>query len=359
LDAEALFTLAQWHGLAPLVWDSLSALAGASLPAAISEPFETAVRSNALHNLSLIRRLVHLLDLLQTNGVVCLPYKGPAVAAQAYGQPLLRQMADLDLLVRPEQVGAARDLLVADGFRQTWPAGPLSPQQEASHLRSKYNLSLVRARDQLLVELHWTLTPNYLRIPPKPLELWDGLEEVTLAGRRWLAFAPARLLLILCVHGGNHCWPRLNWVCDVAELLRRIPALDWPALAAEADQWGCRRILHLGVLLANDLLEAPLPPAARAALDQDHAARQLAARCARRLRRYPVEWVGRLEEPLFHLRMRERWRDRARYCLAMAAPTVRDWRYLPLPGPLAPLYYLVRPARLALEYGLGWRRQDI
>jgi hypothetical protein len=281
------------------------------------------------------------------------------VAAQAYGQPLLRQIADLDVLVRPEQVGAARDLLVADGFRQTWPAGPLSPQQEASHLRSKYNLSLLHARDQLVVELHWTITPNYLRIPPNPLELWDGLEEVTLAGRRWPAFAPARLLLILCVHGGNHCWLRLNWVCDVAELLRRNPALDWPALAAEAERWGCRRILHLGLLLARDLLAAPLPPGAQAAVGQDHAAAHLAAGCARRLRRYPVAWLGRLEEPLFHLRMRERWRDRARYCLAMAGPTVRDWRYLPLPEPLAPLYYLVRPARLALEYGLGWRRQDI
>jgi len=46
LDAEALFTLAQWHGLTPLVWDSLSALGGATLPAAVSGPFETAVRSN-------------------------------------------------------------------------------------------------------------------------------------------------------------------------------------------------------------------------------------------------------------------------------------------------------------------------
>ena len=57
--------------------------------------------------------------------------------------------------------------------------------------------------------------------------------------------------------------------------------------------------------------------------------------------------------------MRERWSDRARYVLAMGRPTIRDWRYLPLPEPLAPLYYLVRPARLFIEHGLGRRRQDI
>src|SRR5207253_975904 len=160
LDAAALFSLAEWHGVTPLVWASLSGMAGASLPIDLSASFEAAVRGNALRNLNLIRRLDHVLDLLQTHGIPCLPYKGPA-----------------------------------------------------------------------------------------------------LAGRPWPAFAPARLLLILCVHGANHCWLRLNWLCDVAELLRRNPALDWPALAAEAERWGCRRILTLGLLLAHDLLDAPLPPA--------------------------------------------------------------------------------------------------
>jgi Uncharacterised nucleotidyltransferase len=359
IDAGALFSLAQWHSVTPLVWTSLLAIAGASLPAAITAPFEAAVKSNALRNLYLTRRLIRLLDLLQSNGIPALAYKGPALAVQAYGLPSLRQFADLDLLVRPELVSAARALLLADGFQQTWPAGALSPRQEASHRRGKYNLALRHASDQLVLELHWTITPNYLRIPPAPAELWEGLEEITLAGRRLPAFAPARLLLILCVHGGNHCWLRLNWVCDVAELVRRNPTLDWPALAGLAERWGCMRMLRLGLLLANDLLDAPLPAEARAALGQDHAAERLAAQAARRLSCDPVEWLGRFEEPAFHLRMRERWADRARYYLAMASPTVRDWRYLPLPEPLAPFYYLVRPARLFIEHGLGWRRQDL
>jgi len=359
LESQALFTLAQWHGVTPLVWANLPALAGSALPIGLTAPFEAAVSSNTLRNLYLTRRLIRLLDLLQSNGIAALAYKGPALEVQAYRQPSLRQFSDLDVLVRPEQVGAARAVLQAQGFRQTWPAGPLSPRQDASHLRSKYNLALSDAADQLALELHWSITPNYLRIPPTPAELWDGLEEITVAGRRLLAFAPARLLLILCVHGSNHCWLRLNWVCDVAELLRRNPTLDWPALASLAERWGCRRMLRWGVLLAHELLDAPLPPEARAALGQDQQAERLVAQAARRLACYPVEWLGRLEEPAFHLRMRERWSDRARYVLAMGSPTIRDWRYLPLPEPLAPLYYLVRPARLFIEHGLGWRRQDI
>src|SRR3712207_8653927 len=36
-----------------------------------------------------------------------------------------------------------------------------------------------------------------------------------------------RSLLILCVHGTKHIWGRLSWICDVAELLRTQPDMDW------------------------------------------------------------------------------------------------------------------------------------
>ncbi len=358
IDSGALFDLAQWHGVTPLVWANLSTIGAAALPATLVGPFETAVKSNTLRNLYLTRRLFRLIDVFTTNSIPALAYKGPVLALQAYGQPSLRQFSDLDLIVHPDDVDRARALLLADGFHQTWPAGKLSPRQEASHRRSKYNLAFKHATDQLDLELHWTVTPNYLRIPPTPADLWAGLEEITLAGRRLPTFASGRLLLMLCVHGANHCWLRLNWVCDVAELARRNPALDWPALAGEAGRWGCQRILRIGLWLAGELVGLELPAAALEALGRDPEAERLVVQAARRLRCYPVEWLRRFEEPAFHLRMRERWADRARYGLAMATPTTRDWDYWPLPEPLAPLYYLVRPARLFVEHGLRWRRED-
>ena len=162
----------------------------------------------------------------------------------------------------------------------------------------------------------------------------------------------------MCVHAANHCWLHLNWVCDVAELVRRHPALDWPALMAEARRWGCQRILHLGLILAAELLELELPASVQQALAGDTAAQRLAAQAAHRLTRYPSYWLRPFEEPLFHLRMREQPADRLRYGLGMLTPTVKDWTYLPLPDWLAPLYYLVRPARLIIDHGLRLRAAD-
>jgi hypothetical protein len=50
--------------------------------------------------------------------------------------------------------------------------------------------------------------------------------------------------------------------------------------------------------------------------------------------------------------MREHLRDKIWYLVdAAMTPTVRDWTLLPLPGYLFPLYYVVRPVRLAVTYG--------
>jgi hypothetical protein len=55
----------------------------------------------------------------------------------------------------------------------------------------------------------------------------------------------------------------------------------------------------------------------------------------------------------FDLRMRERWRDRARYCTGHLRPGVGDWAAVPLPQRLSFLHYVIRPFRLAGRY--AWR----
>jgi Uncharacterised nucleotidyltransferase len=356
IDWHALVGMAREQRVSPLVWASLCRVAPEAVPASSAAEFEAEVKSNTLRNLYLTRRLIRLVNLFESNGIQALAYKGPILAAQAYGQPSLRQFSDLDLLVRVEHVSAARGLLLRDGFRQTWPAATLSRDQEARHRRTKYNFAFTQAADRVDLELRWGLTPNYLRVPPDPAELWEGLEEITLAGKRLLVFSPARLLLILCVHGGNHCWLRLNWVCDVAELVRRNAGLDWQAATNDARRWGCARILRLGLMLAHELLGLELPAEMMDAIARDETAQRLARQSIRRLTQYPGSSLKPFEEPLFHLGMREQWTDRARYCRAMATPTVKDWSYLPLPASLSGLYYVIRPVRLLIDHGLNLRR---
>ncbi|MEK7856765.1 MAG: nucleotidyltransferase family protein, partial [Acidobacteriota bacterium] len=45
-----------------------------------------------------------------------LPFKGPLLALQAYGDISMRRFGDLDVLVKPKHFKAAVDLLSANGF---------------------------------------------------------------------------------------------------------------------------------------------------------------------------------------------------------------------------------------------------
>jgi hypothetical protein len=58
------------------------------------------------------------------------------------------------------------------------------------------------------------------------------------------------------------------------------------------------------------------------------------------------------EEPLYHLRMREAWRDRFHYLEKMMAPGTTDWAALPLPHPLRFFYYVLRPLRIGYTHGI-------
>ena len=85
------------------------------------------------------RELTRISALLENNGVCVIPWKGPILAAAAYGDVALRQFGDLDILVREQDAMRAKDLLLASGYR---PLYPQPAEQEAAYyaLRKVYEL---------------------------------------------------------------------------------------------------------------------------------------------------------------------------------------------------------------------------
>ncbi len=158
-------------------------------------------------------------------------------------------------------------------------------------------------------------------------------------------------MLVLCAHGAKHLWERLEWICDVAELLRRVPLSDGDGLLERARALGAERMLLLGLRLAVDLLGAPLPERLQRNVAANPVVAALAEQVRERLFRHTP---GALPDPwelrAFHLRVRERWRDRARYVwYVVTTPNAADWRIVRLPPSLSVLYYALRPLRLALK----------
>ena len=345
--------------LLPSLVSGLKATCPELVPPAVMGQLEKELRENLRRTLFLTAELTLLLTAFGRDGIPVISYKGPLLALSLYGHLARRQFKDLDLLVPKEDIGRAQETLRSLGYVRVWPRLSLTEAQERAHLRAKYNYQFVRHDSGVAVELHWSVAPMYFRFPPDDRWLWQQLECATLAGLPVQTFGLEQYLLILCVHGGNHCWIRLSWISDIAALIEQHPTLDWGWALEQARSTGVERMLSIGLLLAQDLFETPLPEPVCQMANRDATAKSLACEVSRQFSSSRREMPAAFNVPLFHLRGRERLRDKLGYCMAMLAPSERDWSTWSLPQPLSPLYYLSRPIRLLCEYGFEPLRQQI
>jgi hypothetical protein len=303
--------------------------------------------ADAQRNLRLAGELLRLLDRFAERGITAVPYKGPVLGALYYGDLALRPFRDLDFLVRPSDRVRAHDVLAAEGYG---PSLGLIPRHEAAFRAATREAMFWRDDD--IVELHWAFAPPEFPFPLDHDEVWAHLQPVRLGGRVVHTLGTEDLLLYLCAHGAKHAWARLEWICDVAQLVRREPGLNWEAIVTRARARGCERMVLLGLLLARDLLEAPVPEVLLTRARADASVRSLAGLVQSRLFTGPTAAEDAWNARVFQLRVLERWRDRVRFLLRLTfTPSLSDWELVQLPAALSFLYYLIRPVRLAVKYG--------
>lgn len=350
LDWSRVVAAAEGHGMAPLVHLHLSATVPGAAPPATLRRLAEGQRAVQLRNLRLTGVASHLLDLFARAGLAAVTYKGPTLAQTLYGNLALRPFGDIDLLVAHRDVLRARHLLVQHGYRAGEAAAPADARAETAG-----QFLFQDADGAALVELHSERT---LRHFPRPLDagwLLDGACAVRVAGRELLTLPPVKLLLALSVHGTKDLWCRLKWICDIAEFVRVYRALDWSEVFAHARRLGCQRMLGLALVLARDVLGAPLPPACARALAADPGAEAAAGSLRRR---FP-DPAAQLSAPgrfWFRARVCPGSWEGLRYALRLATtPAEEDWAATPLPATWTPLYALLRPLRLLRKYGVTRR----
>lgn len=353
LDWERVLRWGDFHGALPSLYTHLSAIESADVPAPVLARLRDRYYEVARRNLYLTAELFGLLDAFESRGIPVIPLKGAVLSNSIYRNPAHRVFNDLDILVRPQDVWAATAVLTSRAFA---PWQPLTGAQELAYHRTHYARTYERSEGRVEVDLHWDFAPQTLAASIDPETLWASARATALNDRVVHGFPPELLLLLLCVHGAKHRplpWPKLKWVLDVARLLEANPRLDWERVLESARNLGVRRILFLGLALAHDLLDTPIPERVRRGIEADAVARGLAARVRRGIfdsAEIPAGFLERLE---IELRLRERVSDKMRLALRrITSPTRRDWQLVQLPGPLAWLYLPLRFARLAGAYAL-------
>ena len=342
LDWDGVLALATQQGVLPLLYWHLSRSAPALVPAHHLAHLRETYEQNTRRNLWLTGELIKLVNACREGGVQVVTYKGPVLAADVYGSLALRTFVDLDLLALPRDVPRLQTVLDALGYQ---PFMHLSPAQRKLARQYDSEYKVYAPERNYVAEFHWDFVPSIFHVGFDLEAMLSRLQAVSLAGAQ------------LFVHGAKHGWTRLAWLCDVAELLRKHQDLDWDSLLAQARTLGIERIVHLGLNLAADKLDARLPPELGVRLEQDRVAKQLSERLWRQLIFAPLSSPDRpLSLPLY-LQTRERLRDRLTLLLRWAS-TPRPYdleQWVSLPAFLDWLYPVYGIAHFATHYLLNPR----
>jgi hypothetical protein len=351
IDWSKVIKIATNSRVTPLLFKNLTLISPAGIPDEVIEQLKEYYSNNLRINLCLYRELWSILRLFKLNDIQTLPYKGPVFALLVYGDLSLRNWGDLDILIHKSDVTKAKNLLSSLGYKLSWPKIELNDVQETAHLESKYNYSFVNELTGIVLELHWGITPKYFSFPPRAEWLWERLATQNISGMEVLTFSPEDYLLILCMHSSNHCWERLGWISDISELIGKHPNLDWGYIIHEAETFGVKRILLLGLLIARDFLGTSLNTELIQLIEADSRVKTLEEQVS--LKFLNNDYIGSkaLEIPLFHLRMRERFSDKLLYCLYMSNPSSKDWVIFPSIQSNSFIFFILRPLRLIFEHG--------
>jgi hypothetical protein len=348
IDWAYLLRRARDHHMMPLLHHNLNINSPQDVPTPILDKLRDHFHTRTRHNLILTGELLKLLKLFEGGEIQAVPLRGPALAASLYGDLALRQFGDLDILVQRQDVLRVKDLLVSSGYR---PLFPLPAREEAIFWRGEHTFILEPGG--VLVDLHWDVNKGFFSSAPDQAVLWERIERTSLEGHSILGLSREDLFMLLCMHGAKHNWERLDWICDIAEYVRVHGEMDWHQTLEEAGELGIKRMISLGLFLANSLLGAELPEDVRKEVRADRVVKSLAGQVCKGLFREAGDRTGFVEKRLFYLRSMERLRDRIGHLFdRVITPTPWVWELVRLPSTLFFLYYLIRPLELVGRHGL-------
>ena len=180
---------------------------------------------------------------LRQNGVGPLLLKGAAVSRWLYGDDGSRWYADLDLLVGPQDLGRAEQVLGDLGFRRWLPVAGVN-REESSDM-------WFRERDGMNVDLHRSL----VGVRAEPATLWEAFaadtRSITLEGTAVDTLGPAQSTLHVVLHAAQHGVEARKPLQDLERAIEKVDAETWRAAAELARRVQAEEAFAAGLRLTT------------------------------------------------------------------------------------------------------------
>jgi hypothetical protein len=342
-DWGRLIKMAWINRMIPLLHWHMQRL-GAAMPDWAVKHLADAQARNDDRGQRLLQRSGALIDALDAAKVPMITFKGPTLEALAYAEPGQRECADIDILVRERDLARTAPVIEGLGYL----LDKFDPLQERIFRGYHFAYEFADPTGAANIDAHWRLLPSTWSIPIDYDGLWRRSGTTRIAGRTVCVFADEDLLFYLALHSTKERWLRLRMVCDVAELLRARPGLDWNRALTAAEAQGGRRILLYAAYLAATWLDAPVPQTVLALAEADPLIRRFEGDLWHFFQIGEEDFSRLFDLSSFRFFVLDRTVDRVGYVIrTLATPRLVHTQIVRLPVALAPAYV---PLKLIYDY---------
>ncbi len=371
LDWSKLIQTAIAQEVMPLLYQSLKVIEGEYVPHSVLLQLQNLNRMNGLNNVSQTKELLKMLTELEKAGIEAIAFKGPVLAASAYGSVALRQFYDLDILVRRQDFWRAKAVLVGQGYQSNYSEEEeieiffFSLQVTLAHVapegtmfNQRFESSLLHSNPERSIDLHWGIPPRRIWNLDRFEQLFKNLNSLILMGQPIKTLSPEATLVIQSLNFSKQIASTqvLKQFCDAAQVIQSHPDLNWSSALELSSELGVRKLFMIGLYIIHDLLDIPLPQLITEQLIKNQP---------------PDDRIFEVDRKSFNL-FQNLW-FKLKYTTKLRAldqpwdaifltvlylqlrfkiwllPRQRDRELLPLPNKLSFLYYILRPIRLLMQ----------
>lgn len=219
LDWQRLKKLVIYHGIRPILYTALSKQKEAAIPADFFGYLRNYATRQSINQLYYATELEQLLQLLETEKIPVLPYKGAMLNKLLYRNNALRECIDIDIYVPKSHAEQALRLLLSKGY-----AFRLKNEADSIDIKELLNVygwnevSLTRGGSKGVdIDFHWKLHSS---LYPYQLDervfLINRNAQVLVKKEVLLPSDETVFLMMLAHHGGRESWLKLKHLCDLA-----------------------------------------------------------------------------------------------------------------------------------------------
>lgn len=349
LDWDYVVQVAERHSLKALLYWQLNGIGYDVVPKEVLKSLKENFDWNVQKNLLMLGELLRIFEILKIQNLDVVPYKGPLLSMESYGNLAFREFCDLDLYLDKADVPRFKKILLSEGYEVE---PDFDSKREKKYIDTQRELKFTNKKLSLTVEAHWNFQSIFLSLPAgsslfDPKDTWIN----NINGVKIIRPSSEEMLLILCIHNASHRWSRLSWICDIKEHVES-NHIDWAKIQEKARKLSIEKIMCINLCLARDLLGLEVPGKVLERFE-NLKIHDLVELLEERLWEEEYESPNLLEEVSYSFKLRNSTLYGIKDVLkGLTTPTIYEWKHLPLPTYLFPLYYLLRPIFLIKRFQL-------